>query len=149
MTSSRRNSSAVHQSPRHRPSHTNLKPTIKRQPSDHTRNIATKTLHHNCLADDLTVPLFPLSSPINQANTHPTFQGLVTCTAIVAWSIYQPTITTAVLATPTQLAALASWAWTVPACPTMCFASLYAAALWATFGTTTTAQFVRGCATEA
>ena len=144
MANSRRNSNALHQSPLHRSSHTHLKPTVKRQPLDQTPTIATKKLHHNYLAYDLTV-----SPPPHQASTHSTLQGFATCTAIVAWSIYQPTITTAVLATPTQLATLASWAWTVPAWPAMCFAFLYAAAFWVTFGTTTTTQFVRGCATQA
>ena len=38
MANSRRNSNALHQSPRHRFSHTHLKPTVKQQPLDHRPN---------------------------------------------------------------------------------------------------------------
>ena len=169
---------ATSRRPPHRRRHAYLKHTAKRKPPGKTHTFSTKTLHHNYLAYDFadpppnppatapipthcqvstrhqatqTPPPQPLSQPqVHQsADMHSTLQGFVTCAAIAAWSIYQPTITTAILAGPTQLATLARWAWTVPACPTICFACLYAAALWATFGTTTTAQFVRGCSTEA
>ena len=134
---------------------TTTPPTQPRQCQAHYQASTTRPHTHHChknynyLAYDFTVRPFPLSPPLNHAITHPTLQGLATCTTIVAWSIYQPTITTAVLAAPTQLAILANWAWAVPGCPTMCFAFVYSVALWAIFGTSTTAQFVRGCSTDA
>ena len=155
-----------------------FKPTTKRHQPGQPPNSTTKTLYCNSPDYDHAgpprnpQPIPPTAIPcqianrhqephtppprtrtqlhtIQQADTHTTVRGFLTCAAIVAWSIHEQAITKAHLAGPTQLFELAKRAWTVPAFPSICFAALHAAALWATFGTTTTAQFIRGCATEA
>ena len=154
------------------------KPTTKRHPPGQPPNSTTKTLYRNCPACDhagpprIPQPIPPTAIPFQtakrhqetqtppprarthlhttqQVDTHTTVRGFLTRAAIVAWSIHEQAITNALLAGPTQLFELAKRARTVPAFPSICFAVLYAAALWATSGTTTTAQFIRGCATEA
>ena len=164
--------------PPHRRRHAYFKPIVKRRQPGKSHTFSTKTLHHNYLAYDFTGPppnhpptartpahrqattrnratQTPPPQPPSQpqvnhpADTRSTLRGFATCTAIVAWSIHEQAITKALLTGPTQLFELAKRAWTVPAFPSICFAVLYVAALWATFGATTTAQFIRGCATEA
>ena len=153
----------LHLQPRTR-HHVFTKPTVKRQQPRQQHTLSAKTLHHNYLAYDFTVPppshhstastLFHCQSTTNNRANYPTdtsstLRGFVTCSALVAWTIYEQAITKALLAGPVQLYDIAKRAWTVPAFLTMCFAVLYGAALLATFGTTATAQFIRGCATEA
>ena len=140
------------------------KPTAKRQQPRQQPTLSAKTLHHNYLAYDFAetlssnhstsnTPVHLQPTNTNRANcptdTHSTLRGFLTCSALVAWTIYEQAITKALLAVPTQLHDIAKRAWTVPVLPTMCFAVLYGAALLAIIGTTATAQIIRGTGTEA
>ena len=140
------------------------KPTAKRQQPRQQPTLSAKTLHHNHFPYDSTMPLpcnhstantpaHRQSTNSNRANcptdTPSTLRGFMTCSALVAWTIYEQAITKALLALPTQFHDIAKRAWMVPVLPTMCFAAFYGAALLTIIGATATAQIIRGTGTEA
>ena len=140
------------------------KPTAKRQQPRQQPTLSAKTLHHNYLAYDFTVQLssnhFTANTPVhrpstntNRANcptdTNSTLRGFVTCSALVAWTIYEQAITKALVALPKQFHDIAKHPWMVPVLPTMCFAAFYGVALLTIIGATATAQIIRGTGTEA
>ena len=93
------------------------KPTAKRQQPRQQPTLSAKTLHHNHFPYDSTMPLpcnhstantpaHLQSTNSNRANcptdTPSTLRGFMSCSALVAWTIYEQAITKALLALPTQ-----------------------------------------------